>query len=377
SARTLDQGLIILILACAMGLFLWGRLRHDIVALCALMACVLAGLVEPAAAFAGFGHPAVITVACVLVLSRGLQNSGAVDVIARYALPSGAGLMVSMGALVTLGAILSGFMNNVGAMALLMPVAVRLASRFDMPPGQVLMPLAFGTILGGMTTLIGTPPNLIVSGFRADLTGEGFAMFDFSAVGVAVAVVGVVFVLLASRWLVPANRASGEDEFSTGAYMTEARVGAKSRAAGKTLRQVEELFGDADAQVLAIVRKDVRITAPHRRRKVLADDILVLEADVEDLPEVLSVLGVKLEERGSSSPAPAAARKEDEASAKASAKASVTAAATKDKDKEKAKQKHTGKPDDEAAPARARDDGSDEIVLREYVILPEAGMAGR
>ncbi|MCH8491388.1 MAG: anion permease, partial [Oceanicaulis sp.] len=245
---TLDQGYILLILAAAMGLFLWGRFRHDIVALGALLACVVAGLIEPGAAFAGFGHPAVITVACVLVLSRGLQNSGAVDIIARHAIPSGAGQLVSMSALVALGAVLSGFMNNVGAMALLMPVAVRLAGRFDLAPGQVLMPLAFGTILGGMTTLIGTPPNLIVSGFRADLTGEGFAMFDFTAVGVAVAVVGVVFVIAASRWLVPAKRASGEDEFSTGAYMTEARVGAKSRAAGKTLRQGEELFGDADAQ---------------------------------------------------------------------------------------------------------------------------------
>ena len=362
---TLDQGLILLILAAAMAMFLWGRFRHDIVALGALLACVATGLLEPTVAFSGFGHPAVITVACVLVLSRGLQNSGAVDIIARHAIPAGAGQLVSMGALVGLGAVLSGFMNNVGAMALLMPVAVRMAGRFDLAPGQVLMPLAFGTILGGMTTLIGTPPNLIVSGFRADLTGEGFAMFDFTAVGIAVAVVGVVFVVAVSRWLVPAKRATGDDEFSTGAYMTEARVGEKSRAAGKTLRQVEDMFGDSDAQVLAIVRNNVRITAPHRRRKVLADDILVLEADVEDLPEVLSVLGVKLEERGSSSPAPAAARKEDEAAAKASVKAS--APASKDK----------AKSDDEPAPERARDDGSDEIVLREYVILPEAGIAGR
>jgi len=358
---TLDQGLILLILAAAMALFLWGRFRHDIVALSALLACVVAGLIDPATAFAGFGHPAVITVACVLVLSRGLQNSGAIDVIARHALPNGAGPLVSMSALVALGAVLSGFMNNVGAMALLMPVAVRMAGRFDLSPGQVLMPLAFGTILGGMTTLIGTPPNLIVSGFRADLTGEGFAMFDFTAVGVAVAVVGVIFVVAASRWLVPANRGSGDDEFSTGAYMTEARVGEKSRAAGQTLRQVEDLFGDADAQVLAIVRNDVRITAPHRRRKVLAGDILVLEADVADLPDVLTALGVKLEERGSSK-APVAAADKREAAAKVKAS----------RDKEKA-----ASAEGEGKPPRAGDDGSDEIVLREYVVLPEATLSGR
>ncbi|MDP4918218.1 MAG: SLC13 family permease, partial [Haliea sp.] len=158
-----DQGLIILILLAAVGMFLWGRWRHDMVALGALLACVLAGLVTPEAAFNGFGHPAVITVACVLVLSRGLQASGAVDVLARRALPANAGPTVSLAALVGLGALLSGFMNNVGAMALLMPVALQMARRHNLPPGRTLMPLAFGTILGGMTTMIGTPPNLIVS----------------------------------------------------------------------------------------------------------------------------------------------------------------------------------------------------------------------
>ncbi|MBI1264663.1 MAG: SLC13 family permease [Alphaproteobacteria bacterium] len=355
---TVDQGLILLILVSAMALFLWGRFRHDIVALGALLACVLAGLIDPSRAFAGFGHPAVITVACVLVLSRGLQNSGAVDVIARRAMPSRAGPMVSMGVLVALGAVLSGFMNNVGAMALLMPVAVRLAGRFDLAPGQVLMPLAFGTILGGMTTLIGTPPNLIVAGFRADVTGEAFAMFDFAPVGLAVAAAGVALVVLTSRFLVPAKRASAEDEFSTGAYMTEARVGEKSRAAGLTLRQVEELFGDADAQVLAIVRHDVRITAPHRRRKVLAGDVLVLEADVGALPDVLNALGVRLEERGSSKPPATAAEKRESA--------------------DQAQLARDAKPGAEGGgEARARDDGSDEIVLREYVVMPSAQLAGR
>jgi hypothetical protein len=171
---TTPQLLIFLILAGSMGLFLWGRYRHDVVALAALMACVVAGLVPADAAFAGFGHPAVITVAAVLVLSRGLQNTGAVDWLARSVLPRKAGRMTSMMALMGLGAALSGFMNNVGAMALLMPIAVQLSDRLDLAPGQVLMPLAFGTILGGMTTLIGTPPNLIVSGFRAEV-GPGIS----------------------------------------------------------------------------------------------------------------------------------------------------------------------------------------------------------
>lgn len=136
---TQDQLLILLILSVTVVMFLHGRWRHDMVAAGALLACVLAGLVPPDAAFAGFAHPAVVTVACVLVLSRGLQISGAVDALAAALLPAKAGILLSLAALVGLGALLSGFMNNVGAMALLMPVAMQLASRLALPPGRVLM----------------------------------------------------------------------------------------------------------------------------------------------------------------------------------------------------------------------------------------------
>src|SRR5690606_18616836 len=152
------------------------------------------GLVPAADAFAGFGHPAVITVACVLVLSRGLQTSGAVDALAQRLLPSTAGTTVSIAALTGLAALLSAFMDNVGALALLMPIGIQLAQRLELTPGRVLMPLSFGSILGGMTTLIGTPPNLIVAGFRAEPAAGGFGMFDFPPVGLAVAALGIVFV---------------------------------------------------------------------------------------------------------------------------------------------------------------------------------------
>jgi hypothetical protein len=191
---TLDQILIIAILGATVLLFLWGGWRHDMVALAALLACVLAGLVPSPAAFAGFAHPAVITVACVLVLSQGLVRTGAVDALTRAVLPRQAGPTLSIAVLAGLAAALSGVMNNVGALALLMPVAIQVARRLQLPPGRVLMPLAFSSILGGMTTLIGTPTNLIVSGFRASHGHAGFAMFDFTPVGLAVATVGVLFV---------------------------------------------------------------------------------------------------------------------------------------------------------------------------------------
>jgi len=293
---TTDQLSIFCILVATMGLFLWGRFRHDVVALAALMACVIAGLIPAADAFLGFGHPAVITVACVLILSQGLQNTGAVDWLARSVLPRDAGRVTSMVALMGLGAVLSGFMNNVGAMALLMPIAVQLADRLDLTPGQVLMPLAFGTILGGMTTLIGTPPNLIVSGFRAEAGLSHFAIFDFAPVGAAVAIVGVLFVAAIGWTLVPVRKSVMADGFDTGAYFTELRVPESSMAVGLTLRAFEREIENSDVQIVGLVRNDVRLTAPHGGRRIRADDVLVLEADVDALAEALSVFDIKLEQ---------------------------------------------------------------------------------
>ncbi|MFC1696591.1 SLC13 family permease, partial [Pseudomonadota bacterium] len=147
---TSDQVQILFILAATIGLFLWGRWRHDIIALGCLLASVFAGVVPSDQAFSGFGHPAVITVGCVLILSWGLQSTGAVDLLAKRLLPTAAGPTLTIAAITGLGAVLSAFMNNVGALALLMPIAIQLSNRLELPPGKVLMPLSFGTILGGM-----------------------------------------------------------------------------------------------------------------------------------------------------------------------------------------------------------------------------------
>ena len=352
---TTPQILIFVILAATMALFLWGRFRHDIVALVALMACILAGVVPAPEAFVGFGHPAVITVACVLVLSQGLQNTGAVDWLARAVLPRKAGRLTSMAALMGLGALLSGFMNNVGAMALLMPVGVQLSGRLGLTPGQVLMPLAFGTILGGMTTLIGTPPNLIVSGFRAEAGFEPFSMFDFAPAGVAVAVVGVAFVALVGWRLVPARKATGAAGFATGNYLTEVRVPRGSKAVDLTLRQFESEIEDSEAQIVGLVRNEVRMTAPHGGRRIRADDILVLEADVETVAKALSVFNIRLEEQGSSS----AGTEPDAETADKDVKPDEGSDGAKEKDGEE----------------EARRD--EDIVLRELAVLPGSSIVGR
>lgn len=298
---------------------------------------MVAGLVRPADAFAGFGHPAVITVACVLILSRGLQTSGAVDALARVVLPSSSGPTLTIGALTGLGALLSAFMNNVGALALLMPVAIQIARRHELPPGRVLMPLAFGSILGGMTTLIGTPPNLIVSGFR-DRTGAGtFAMFDFTPVGIAVAVTGIALISLFGWRLVPARKQTGFEGFESGAYLTEARVPEGSKADGQTLREIDIALEQVGAQVIGFIRNEVRVNAPNPGRTARAGDILIIEAEAEALAGALSSLGLKLEEAS-----------RDEAP-----------------------------PGDK--PSRKTDDvpAADEIVLMELAILPGSMLAGR
>ncbi len=292
----IDQALILGILGATIGLFLWGRLRHDIVALATLLACVLTGLTPSTQAFDGFAQPAVITVAAVLILGYGLQSTGAVEYLAQKILPRDSGPLLSVAALTLLGAALSGFMNNVGAMALLMPIAMQIAKRQEMAPGKVLMPLAFGTILGGMTTLIGTPPNLIVADFRRIEMGSSFTMFDFTPVGLSVALVGVIFIVIFGRWLVPHREKHDGETFDTGTYLTEVRIGEEAKLVGLRLREVEELLDKEDAQIAGLVRNDFRVVSPLPGDILRAGDILVIEADPNALGATLTTLGLKLEE---------------------------------------------------------------------------------
>ncbi len=383
---TQDQLLILLVLSIAVAMFLHGRWRHDMVAAGALLACVLGGLIPPAAAFAGFAHPAVITVACVLVLSRGVQVSGAVDALAARLLPARAGVLLSLAALVGLGALLSGFMNNVGAMALLMPVAMQLAARLELPPGRVLMPLAFGTILGGMTTMIGTPPNLIVSGFRAQTGAGSFAMFDFTPIGLAVAVSGTLFIVLLGWRLVPTREKASNEGFETGAYVTEVRVLADSKAAGLFLREIEARLDDAGAQIIGLVRNEVRMTAPQSSRKVLAGDILIIEADIEALPEMLSTLGLQLEEAGSSS-AEAAQDDGEDAQPGRGLPESASGKGARPQGGQDDGKGAEGPPEtgeggssegkDAQEKDAARSSADTEITLMELVVRPEASLIGR
>ena len=382
---TQDQAVIMAVIAATIGMFLWGRWRHDMVAVASLLACVLFGLVPPLDAFRGFGHPAVVTVACVLVLSRGLQVSGAVDVLTRFVLPANAGPTASIAALAALAAVLSAFMNNVGALALLMPVGIQVADRLDLPPGKVLMPLAFGSILGGTTTLIGTPPNLIISGFRTNLEDtSGFGMFDFTMVGLPLTLVGVVFIALVGWRLVPARKYSGAAGFDTGAYITEVNVPEGSSSVGKRLQEIETVLDGVDAQVLDLVRNNVFMRAPRPSKIIRAGDILVLEADVGALPDILSRLDLKLEE-DKLSEVPAGKGKEREDADNAQARTGPHVASD---DNIESAGGDMGLISEECADGAGEDAGSGgelagkaapagESALMEVAVLPESEIAGR
>ncbi|GJL76383.1 MAG TPA: SLC13 family permease [Nitrosomonas sp.] len=359
-----DQWLIISILLITAVLFLWGHWRHDLVAIGALLACIVTGLVSYSDAFIGFSHPAVITVACILILSAGLQNSGAVDWLTRWMLPIKSGPVLSIVSLTCLAAVLSGFMNNVGALAILIPVALQMASRLDMPPGQILMPLAFGSILGGMTTLIGTPPNLIVSGIRAETTERGyFSMFDFTSVGLAVAVVGVLFISLLGWRLVPARKPASYESFDLSAYLTEARVTADSKAVGMNLREIETVLEAADAQVVGLVRNDVRVTPANLNRKIYTNDILIIEAEAESLANALSSLGLVLEE--------AKTKATEDTKKSDGAEKPIDTTTKQEKEKKKSNQKTQEEENKTEKPA------SGEIILTEYVVLPASLLVNR
>jgi di/tricarboxylate transporter len=291
----MEQTIVFITLIVALFLFAWGKVRHDIVALIALFLLVLAGIVPKDNAFTGFAHPAVVTVAAVLIISRALMNSGLIDVIASWVMKVGKKLIVQIFALTVVVAVASAFMNNVGALAILMPVALYIARKSGNAPSYILMPIAFGSLLGGMTTLIGTPPNIIIATFRGDELGTPFGMFDFSPVGIGVAVVGIAFISLIGWRALPKRQgeASPEDLFQIEDYITEVRVTKESKLKGQAVSEIQKLT-DADIRILGLIRNKRRIHAPDPDEELKTNDILILEAHSDDLKTFVNNSGVKL-----------------------------------------------------------------------------------
>jgi len=294
---TAAQVFVFCVLAATLALFIWNRWRYDVVAVMALLAVTLAGLVPPGEVFAGFGHPAVITVAAVLVLSQGLINAGVVDLIARLLWRVGESPTVQVAALTGIVALLSAFMNNIAAMALLMPVGITLSRRRGSPPSLLLMPMAFASLLGGMTTLIGTPPNIIIASYREEAGLEAFRMFDFLPVGGGVAVAGLLFISLLGWRLMPrrVKAAAPEDLFDISEYVAEIRLrDGSSFAAGSLHDLVVAVQEEAEILVLALFREGRRQSMPPLHTALRPGDVLLIEADSQSLGAVLDAAEAEL-----------------------------------------------------------------------------------
>lgn len=291
-----EQVIVFAVLGVTLVLFGWGRWRYDIIAVIALIILVGAGLVAPSEAFVGFGHPAVITVAAVLVISHALRNSGVVDLIANQLMPLTQHQLVHIAALTAVVTVASAFMNNVGALALLLPVALATAAEHNRSPAILLMPLAFGSILGGMTTMIGTPPNIIIANYRTEVAGEPFLMFDFSGVGIVVAVLGVAFVSLIGWHLIPKERRAKnapQQLFAIDDYLTEVRIPEDSPLIGKPLASLEALDSE-NTDVIGLARGRGRAMATPADYTLAKDDVLILRADPKGVKDLIDQEGLEL-----------------------------------------------------------------------------------
>ncbi len=291
---THQQILAFVVIGVMMLAFVWDRLRYDVVAGLTLMAAVGLGIVPADKAFSGFSDDIVIIVGSALVVSAGVARSGLVDVAIKKLFPNLVSLRAQMILLVLTVTVLSAFIKNIGALAIMMPVAFQFARKSNRPPSTFLMPMAFGALLGGLMTQIGTSPNIVVSRLRGELTGTPFTMFDFTPVGATLAVTGVIF-LIFFYWLVP-NRQnqnpSVQEALGSSNFATEATIPDGSALDGKPLH---DLLSPASGEVIAnaVLRDHTRIS-PFPDMVLQAKDTVLLEGPSDALDRVISQAGLKL-----------------------------------------------------------------------------------
>ena len=292
---TLDQIALFVLLGAVIFMFVWGRYRYDVIAIGALIIAVLIGVVPAKEAFLGFANSAVITVAAVLIISRGLTNSGAIERVAKYLVPEVKSVTLQMGGLNIFTGALSAVMNNVGALALLMPATINAAKKLKQSPSLFLMPLSFASIMGGMVTLIGTPTNIIIANLRPELMASigpefkdvsPYTMFDFAAVGGTVALVGILYVTLVGWRLLPKDRIGkegGSSLFDIEGYTSEVKVPKDNKYIGIPMPKLDAKAKEYGIQIAGIIRNKRRILAIRPSHELKSQDILILETNPEDL----------------------------------------------------------------------------------------------
>lgn len=289
-----QQIIVFIVIATTLGFFIDGRVRYEFVALLGLIFLSLTGVISAEEVFVGFGHPAVITVASVLVISSALLKSGIVENLVSLINKGGKGITFKILNLMIVTALLSAFMNNIGALALIMPIAIRVAKDNKTSSSVFLMPVAFASLLGGMMTAIGTPPNLIVSSYRVQGGGQPFAFFDFAPVGIVLVFVGILFTVVFGHHLIP-KRKSKENEslFNIEDYLSEVVVTKDSKIVGKTLKDLFITY-KLELNVLSIIRNQHKIISPRANEQLLLGDILIIKSVTSELTDLINKTGLSL-----------------------------------------------------------------------------------
>ena len=297
-----DQNILFILLFFVFAFLIWGRWRYDLVAFSALLIAAGAGVIPVNDVFSGFGHPAVVVIALVLIVSRGLSNSGAIELLSRFLIVGSRKLGTHIGVMAGFAAILSAVMNNVAALALLMPLDMQAASKAKRSPALSLMPLSFASILGGMITLIGTPPNIVIAEYRGSVLGEPYRMFDFAPVGIAVAIVGVAYVALIGWRLIPVARGqhdTAKELSHLGDYLAELKVPEASSAIGKKVRDLDEITAEHEVEIVGLIRRGERQPGMARRVEIRKNDILVIKATPDGIEAIVGALGLKYARKSS------------------------------------------------------------------------------
>lgn len=284
-----DQWLVIILIALMMAAFVWGRYRYDVVAVAALIGALALGLVPPDKAFSGFSDDIVIIVGSALLLSGAIARSGIMDLALRRVSPERRGPRIQLLILVVIVAVMSAFVKNIGALAIMIPVAIQMARASSVSPSMFLMPMSFASLLGGLMTQIGTSPNVIVSRMREEITGEAFTMFDYTPVGAALTLAGVAFLALFYK-LLPARTRSERllhEAVAIKNYMTEARVTSQTLSVGKSVRAIHKL-GHGSAMITSIIGDSGKKRTPLPDTVLKTGDLLIMEGEQEALDRMVS-----------------------------------------------------------------------------------------
>ena len=291
-----DQIIILGLLILMVGLFIWGRWRYDAISLGILSVFVLFGYIQPDEAFKGFSHPAVITVALVLLISKGLERSGFISVIGRKLQAYANSEIQFMISITFFAAILSSFMNNIGAMAMLLPITLGICQKMNWNPSKFLIPLSFASILGGMNTKIGTPPNIIISEFRNDFADKDFAFFDFSFAGVPVSILGILFMALIGWRLIKLRPINSENNplIELEDYLVEMVVTKNSKLIDKRALDFRQEL-DTDTALMGQIDENGKKIEIHGNQKLYEGQILIMKINPDMVADIQQEFGLDID----------------------------------------------------------------------------------